>query len=53
VRDVASGDLDHAFVLRIEAGDRAQQRGLAAPRTAEEADEVALPYVERDVRSMR
>ena len=49
VRDVAPGDLDHALVLRIEAGDRAQQRGLAAAGRPEEADEVALLHVERDV----
>src|ERR1044071_7456560 len=48
-RDVAPGDLDHALVLRIEAGDRAQQRGLAAARLPKEADEVTLLHVERDV----
>ena len=42
-------DLDHAFVLRVEARDRAQQRGLAAAGGAEEADELALLHVERDV----
>ena len=49
VRDVAPADLDHAFVLRVEARDRAQQRGLAAARRPEEADELALVDVERDV----
>ncbi len=39
---VAAADLDAAFVLRIEAGDGAQQRGLAAARRPEEADELAL-----------
>ena len=49
VRHVAPADLDHAFVLRVEAGDRAQQRGLAAAGGPEEADELALLDVERDV----
>ena len=49
VRHVAPADLDHAFVLRVEARDRAQQRGLAAARGPEEADELALVDVERDV----
>jgi hypothetical protein len=40
---------DRAGRLRIEPGDRAQQRGLAAARGPEEADELALDDVERDV----
>ena len=38
-----------ARVLHLEAGDHAQQRGLAAARRTEEADELALLDVERDV----
>ena len=49
VRHVAPADLDHALVLRVEARDRAQQRGLAAAGRPEEADELALVDVERDV----
>ena len=42
-----------AGVLRVEAGDRAQQRGLAAARRAEEADELAALDLERDVIAAR
>ena len=38
-----------AGVLRLQAGDHAQQRGLAAARGAEEADELALLHLQRDV----
>ena len=49
MRHVAAGDLDAAGVLRLEPGDHAQQRGLAAARGAEEADELALLHLQRDV----
>ena len=49
VRHVTAGDLDHAGVLRIEARDRTQQRGLAAPGRPEKADELTLRHVERDI----
>ena len=52
-RDVAPGLLDAAGGLRLEAGDDAQQRGLAAARRPEEADELALRDVEVDVASAR
>ena len=48
-RDVAALLADRARGLRIEAGDGAQQGGLAAARGPEEADELALGDVERDV----
>src|SRR5712692_10242020 len=48
-RDVAAGLLDAAARLDVEAGDGAQQRGLAAPRRTQEADELALVDLERDV----
>ena len=41
-RDVAPALEDAAGGLRLEAGDDAQQRRLAAARRAEEADELAL-----------
>ena len=37
-----------ALVLRVEAGDGAQQRGLAAAGRPEEADELAAPDLEID-----
>ena len=40
--------LDAAAILQIEAGDGAQQSGLAAARRAEEADELAAMDVEID-----
>src|SRR5207302_2207326 len=48
-RDVAAPLADRAGGLRIEAGDGAQQRRLAAARGAEETDELALGDIERDV----
>jgi hypothetical protein len=48
VADVAAVDLDRALVLGVEAGDGAQERGLAAARGAEEADELAAGDVEVD-----
>ena len=41
--------LDCPRCLRIETGDRAQQRGLAAAGRAEEADELAGHHIQRDV----
>jgi hypothetical protein len=49
MRHVAAGDLDQAGILRVEAGDRAQQRGLAAAGRSKEANELALRHVERDI----
>ena len=49
-RDVAPGELDAAGGLHLEPGDDAQQRGLAAARRPEKADELALGDVEVDVR---
>jgi hypothetical protein len=40
---------DAAGALRLEAGDDAQQRGLAAARRAEQADELALGNRQADV----
>src|SRR5262249_53211773 len=40
---------DRAGALRLQAGDDAQQRGLATTRRAEEADELAAPDREIDV----
>src|SRR6185312_6457437 len=48
-RDVPPLLPDRARGLRIEPGDRAQQGGLAAARRPEEADELALGDVQRDV----
>src|SRR5262249_57505983 len=47
--DVAACLLDAARRLDVESGDRPEQRGLAASRRAEEADELALDDLERDV----
>ena len=47
-RHVAAGDLDPALVLRVEAGDGAQERGLAAAGRPEEAHELAAPDLEID-----
>jgi hypothetical protein len=48
-RDVAAVLHDAPGALRFEAGDDAQQRGLAAARRAEQADELALVDREADV----
>src|SRR5439155_20798845 len=48
-RDVSLVLLDAAAGLDIEARDRAQERRLAATRRAQEADELALGDLERDV----
>src|SRR5262245_10613671 len=48
-RDVAAALLDPAGRLDVEPGDGAQERGLAAARRAQEADELALGDLERDV----
>src|SRR5215208_4643273 len=47
-RHVAPGDPDPALVLRVEAGDGAQERGLAAAGRSEEAHELAAPDLEID-----
>ena len=48
-RDVAPGHPDAAGAVRLEPGDDAQQRGLAAARRPEEADELALGDLQIDV----
>ena len=48
-RDVAAVDADAPGLRRHEAGDRAQQRGLAAAGAAEQRDELAARDVEGDV----
>jgi hypothetical protein len=48
-RDVAPFLVDGAGGLRIEAGDGAQQRGLAAAGRAEEADELTLGDIQTDI----
>ena len=48
-RDVPALLLDRAGGLRIKAGDGTQQGGLAAARRPQEADELALRDIERDV----
>ena len=48
-RDVPPLLVDGAGGLRIEAGDGAQQGGLAAARRTEEADELALGDIETDI----
>ena len=48
-RDVAPGQFDAPGALHLEPGDDAQQRGLAAARGPEEADELALGDVQVDV----
>ncbi len=48
-RNVPALLVDRARGLRIEPGDGAQQGGLAAARGPEEADELALGDIERDV----
>jgi len=47
--DVAPGQLDAPGALCLQPGDDAQQRGLAAARRAEEADELTLGDLEMDV----
>jgi len=44
---------DAPGALRLEAGDDAQQRGLAAARGAEEADEFSLADRQADVAERR
>ena len=49
VGDVPAVEQDAALVRRLEAGEHAQQRGLAAAAGAEQRKELAGPDVERDV----
>ena len=52
--EMSRSDLKDATArLDVEAGDRAEQRRLAAARRAEEADELALAHLERDVLQRR
>ena len=46
-RDVLAVEQDAALVRRLEAGEQAQQRGLAAAGRAEQREELALEDVER------
>ena len=48
-RDVLAVEQDAALVRRLEAGEHAQQRGLAAAGGAEQRKELAGADVERDV----
>ena len=48
-RDVAGADEDPAVGDLLEAADRTEQRGLAAPRRADEDHELALADREVDV----
>ena len=52
-RDVAPGQFDAPGGLRLQPGDDAQQRGLAAARRAQEADELALGDLQVDVAQRR
>ena len=47
-RDVAAAKQDAALVRRLEAGEHAQQRGLAAAARAQQRKELARPDVERE-----
>ena len=49
LRDVAAVDGDGAGGRAVEAGDQAQERGLAAAGGADEDDELAVGDVEGDV----
>ncbi len=46
-RDIVPVEQDAARIRRLEAGEQAQQRGLAAARGAEQREEFALENVER------
>jgi hypothetical protein len=48
VGDLAPIKQNAARVRSVEASDEAEQRGLAAPRRAEECKQFAVPHVERD-----
>ena len=47
VEDVVAGDPDQTFIGRLEAGDDAQQRGLAAAARTDDGDELARLHPER------
>jgi hypothetical protein len=47
--DDAAGDLDLARGRPLQAGDRAERRGLAAARRPEQREQLALRHFERDV----
>ncbi len=47
-RDVAAVEQDAALVRRLETGEHAQQRGLAAAARAQQREELAGPDVERE-----
>src|SRR5467141_2218235 len=49
LRDVRAGDRDRPRVRAIDARDQVQQRGLARPRGAHQAEKFSLRNVERDV----
>ena len=46
--DILAVEQDAAFARRLEAGEHAQQRGLAAAGGPEQREELALPDVERE-----
>ena len=48
LRDVAAIQQDAALVRRLEAGEHAQQRGLAAAARPEQREELAGRDIERD-----
>ncbi len=48
-RDILPIEQDAALVRRLEAGEQAQQRGLAAARRTEQREELALENVEREL----
>ena len=49
LRDVAASEQDTAFVRRLEAGEHAQQRGLAAAARAKQGKEFAGADIEREL----
>ncbi|MCY1374165.1 hypothetical protein D9M69_614890 [compost metagenome] len=48
--NVAARQHDSAAILALQAGDGAQQGGLAAARGAQQADQLSGADVQRDVR---
>src|SRR5207302_840737 len=46
-REIPTVEQDTAHIQRLESGEQAQQRGLAAARGAEQREEFALENVER------
>lgn len=46
---IAAVEADDTGIRRLDAGGDAQERGLAGPRSTENREDLARPYVERDV----